>query len=209
MSFDTICNIIRVSWCITKRTTLHIVFYGVYFMNIKTARLVMAPINEVSLTYIAKYLKDISLSVLIPKNVSKHHIKKFLSFNEKVKLFNSLGYFSIHLKQNFEIVGLIHIVPRYISQDLVNELGYLISEKYRNNNFAIEAIFSMVDFVFSKTNISRIYSLIDENNLVSKHILECKMKFDFVSMIIDSNAFKLVYKLDKTKFKCYKSFNDL
>lgn len=177
-------------------------------MNIETSRLLIKPIDRKSLIHISKYLKDLSLNTIIPKDLSNHHIKKFLASNEKIRLFNSLGYFSVHLKKTHEIIGLVSVIPRYLGETLVNELSYLISGKYQNNNFASEVILNVVNFIFSKTNIDSVCSLVDENNMPSIHILEDKMKFDFVNMIIDSNGFKSVYTLDKVKFRCaVKPFN--
>lgn len=170
-------------------------------MVIETPRLIVKPIDEVSLKNILKYINDIYLNTLIPKNASMYHIKKFLDLNNKIKSFNSLGYFSIALKKNLKYIGLISIIPRYINENLINELGYLISKEYQNNGFAIEVIFSVLDFIFSKTKIDKIYCLVEENNLISKYILENKMKFDFINVILDTNTFKNIYTLDKFKFK--------
>lgn len=170
-------------------------------MNLETKRLLIKPVDRESLVYIFKYLRDISLNTIVPID-SSYNIKKFLDFNEKIKLFNSLGYFSVFKKQNYEIIGLVSVVPKYLGENLINELGYLISRKYQNNNFASEVILNMLDFIFSNTNIEKIYSLVGEENKASKHILENKMKFDFLNVIFDSNGFKSIYTLDKLKFKC-------
>ena len=170
-------------------------------MVIETSRLIVKPIDEMSLKNILKYINDIYLNVPIPKNASMYHIKKFLALNNKIKSFNSLGYFSITLKKNLKPIGLISVIPRYINENLINELGYLISKEYQNNGFASEVIFNVLDFILSKTNMDKIYSLVEEDNLVSKYVLENKMKFDFVNVILDTNTFKNIYTLDKFKFK--------
>ena len=169
-------------------------------MIIETSRLIIKPIDETGLYSLINYINDISLNNLIPKNPSKYHINKFMKINNKIKSFNSLGYFSIILKQNYETVGLLSIIPRYINEVLINELGYLISKKYQNNGIATEIIFHSLKFIFSNTSIDKIYSLVEDKNVISKHILENKMKFDFVDVILDSNTFKNVYTLDKYKF---------
>lgn len=166
---------------------------------VETSRLILKPIDESSILTIINCLK-LSVNNLIPKNPTKYHINKFLCFNNKIKSFNSLGYFAVMLKHNLEIIGIISIIPRYINEFLVNELGYLISHKYRNNGIASEIIYGMLKFVFLNTNIDKIYSLVEENNSISKHILENKLKFDFINVILDSNTFKNVYTLDKFKF---------
>lgn len=171
-------------------------------MTIETSRLIIKSIDATSLSYVFKYLKDISLKIITPREPSSYHIKKFLAFNEKIKLFNSLGYFSVCLKHECKIIGLVSVVPRYLGEDLVNELSYLISEKYQNNSFASEVISKMLDFIFSNTNIQKIHSLVDEDNKISRHILQDKMKFDFVDTFLDSSCFKSIYALDKSKFKC-------
>lgn len=169
-------------------------------MIIETTRLILKPIDKISFINVISQLKDINLNIPLPKNPSNYHIEKFLKFNEKIKSFNSLGYFSITLKKNFNVIGLLSIIPRYISDNLVNELGYLISKKYENNGFASEVILNTLNFIFTKTNISRIYSLIDKNNNISKHILKNKLKFDFINVILDANTFKDLYTIDKFKF---------
>lgn len=169
-------------------------------MIIETSRLIIKPVDESILSSLINCISKIPLNNLIPKNPCSYHIKKFLNLNNKIKSFNSLGYFSIILKQNFETIGLLSIIPRYVDEVLINELGYLISKEYQNNGIASEIIFYALKFIFSNTNIDKIYSLVDNDNLVSKHILENKMKFDFVDVILDKNTFKNVYTLDKFKF---------
>ncbi len=169
-------------------------------MIIETSRLIIKSIDEMDLKNILNCISNIYLSIPIPKNASSYHIKKFLEFNNKIKSFNSLGYFSIHLKQTSKIIGLLSIIPRYIEENLINEIGYLISKEFRNNGFASEAVFNMLTYIFSKTNITKIYSLIEKNNLPSKHIIENKMKFDFFDVILDTTNFKNIYTLDKDVF---------
>lgn len=169
-------------------------------MTIETPRLIIKTIDKVNLGNIINQIRNIDLNIPIPKNPSEYHIKKFLNFNDKIRTFNSLGYFSINLKKNLKTIGLLSIIPRYLNEKLVNELGYLISKEYENKGFASEVIFGALNFVFSKTNIDKIYSLVDKNNLISKHILENKMKFDFIDVILDTNTFKNLYTIDKLKF---------
>lgn len=169
-------------------------------MNIETSRLIIKSIDDSSLNYIIKCIDNPYLNIPLPKQPSYYHKKKFLTFNAKIKTFNSLGYFEIILKKNLETIGMISIVPRYLNENLINELGYLIFEKYRNCGFAYEAILNILAFVFSKTDINSIYSLVDKGNLISKHILENKIRFDLVDIMIDKNNFKNLYTIDKNKF---------
>ena len=92
------------------------------------------------------------------------------------------------------------VIPRYVKENLINELGYLIAKDYRNNGFAYEVILNTLTFVFTKTDITSIYSLVERENIISKYILENKMKFDLIDVIIDKNNFKNIYTIDKTKF---------
>lgn len=169
-------------------------------MNIETSRLFIKPIDDLSLNCIIECIDYVSLNMPVPRNPSLYHRKKFLRFNEKIKTFNSLGYFSINLKKNLETIGVLSIIPRYVKENLINELGYLISKDYRNNGFAYEVILSTLTFVFTRTEITSVYSLVERENLVSRHILENKMNFDLVDVIIDKNSFKNIYTIDKTKF---------
>lgn len=169
-------------------------------MIIETTRLILKPIDKISFKNIIYQLNDIDLKIPLPKNPTNYHIEKFLKFNEKIKSFNSFGYFSITLKKNFHTIGLVSIIPRYLNDNLINELGYLVSQKYANKGFASEVVLNTLNFVFTKTNISKIYCLMDKNNTISKHILKNKLKFDFIDVILDANTFKDLYTIDKYKF---------
>ena len=169
-------------------------------MIINTSRLIIKPIDEKSLKNILKYVVDISLDIPLPKSASPYQIKKFLLFNEKIKKFNSLGYFVIILKENYKVIGLLSIIPKYLKENLINELGYSIIKDYRNRGFATEVIFNLLNCIFTKTNIKIIYSLIKKNNCISKHIIESKLEFNFENEILDTNVLKYVYSLEKSKF---------
>ena len=169
-------------------------------MNIETSRLFIKPVDDSSLNCIIECIDNVSLSMPVPKNPSSYHRKKFLKFNDKIRAFNSLGYFSINLKKNLETIGILSVIPRYVKENLINELGYLIAKDYRNNGFAYEVILNTLTFVFTKTDITSIYSLVERENIISKYILENKMKFDLIDVIIDKNNFKNIYTIDKTKF---------
>lgn len=168
-------------------------------MIIETSNLIIEPISEKGLKYILKNIDD-SCNIPIPKNASIYQIKKFIEFNNKIVCFNSIGYLYIRLKNNLDIVGLISIIPRYINQSLINELGYMTIEKYRKNGIMKEALYYTLKFIFNSTDIMELYSLIDKNNMISKHILENKMRFNFKGTFMDTNSFKDVYYLNKNVF---------
>lgn len=168
-------------------------------MIIETTNLIIDPISEKSLKYILKNM-DNSCNIPVPKNASIYQIKKFIEFNNKIVCFNSIGYLCIKLKDSLDIVGIISIIPRYINQKLINELGYLTIEKYRKNGLMKEALYYTLKFIFNSTDIKELYSLIDRNNVVSKHILENKMKFNFKGTFMDTTDFKDIYYLNKDIF---------
>lgn len=168
-------------------------------MIIETSNLLIEPICEKSLSYILKNI-DYTFSVPIPKHTSKYQIKKFIFNNDKIRCFNSLGYLVIKLKKDLIPIGFLSIIPRYINENLVNELGYFIIKHYRNNGFMCEAIFNILNYIFNNTNIDKIYSLIEDSNTISKHILENNMMFDFIGSLMDHNTLKRVYYIDKLDF---------
>lgn len=168
-------------------------------MTIETLNLIIKPICERSLTHILRNI-DTTFNMPIPRNASEYQIKKFISSNNKIVCFNSLGYLKIILKKELKVIGLLSIVPRYINEKLVNELGYWILKDYRNNGFMNEALFNTLDVVFKSTTINKIYSLTSKDNFISKHILENKIKFNFMGTLLDCNVFKDVYCIDKLDF---------
>ncbi|BAK80686.1 putative acetyltransferase [Candidatus Arthromitus sp. SFB-rat-Yit] len=106
----------------------------------------------------------------------------------------------IKLKKDLSPIGFISIIPRYIHENLINELGYFIIKYYRNNNFMKEAIFHTLNYVFNNTNIDKIYSLVEDSNSVSKHILLNIMMFNFIGSLPNCSKLTQVYYLTKSKF---------
>lgn len=172
-------------------------------MIIQTSNLLIEPICEKSLSYILKNI-DHELNMPIPRHASKYQIKKFISHNDKIRCFNSLGYFIIKLNNGLIPIGFLSIIPRYINENLINELGYFMIKHYRNNGFMCEAIFNTLNYIFNNTNINKIYSLVEDSNTISRHILENNMMFDFIGSLIDRNTLKRVYYINKLNFITYK-----
>lgn len=168
-------------------------------MIIETSNLIIEPICEKSLSYILKNI-DCDFNTLVPKNASQYQINKFILHNDKIRCFNSLGYFVIKLKKDLSTIGFISIIPRYIHENLINELGYFMIEYYRNNNFMKEAIFHTLNYVFNTTNIDKIYSLVEDSNLISKHILLNIMMFNFIGSLPNCSKLTQIYYLTKSKF---------
>ncbi len=168
-------------------------------MIIETSNLIIEPISKETLKNILNDMDNL-YNIPIPKHPSNYQIKKFLEFNNKIIYLNSIGYMSIKFKKTSDVVGLISIIPRYINDSLINELGYFTLKKYRKNGIISEAILGSLEFIFTKTTINKIYSLVDKNNKISTHILKNKLNFDFCGIFVDINSTKDVYYVNKEAF---------
>ena len=54
----------------------------------------------------------------------------------------------------------------------IAEIGYGISEKYRNNGYAAEAVKAVLEWTFNNPNVTSIEAETDSENAASKRVLE-------------------------------------
>ena len=74
-----------------------------------------------------------------------------------------------------------------LSADGIAEIGYGISEEYRNNGYATEAVKAVLDWAFAHQEVIAVEAETDPNNTASKRVLE-KCEFALNGVIGEEGA---------------------
>ena len=80
-----------------------------------------------------------------------------------------------------------------LSADGIAEIGYGISEEYRNNGYATEAVKAVLDWAFAHQEVIAVEAETDPNNTASKRVLE-KCEFALNGVIGEEGARSSVSK---------------
>ena len=120
------------------------------------------------------------------KEVLKYFLDKYLEDESELLLDKRINFcienkrylFSIELKENHEVIGMIlqcSVPDQYFNN---SEIGYAIGRKYWNHGYVTEAMKAMIDFVFSAGVNKVIASHIVGNNASKRVIEKCGMIFE-------------------------------
>ena len=112
---------------------------------------------------------------------AKNYIDKILTAGE-----DSVYAFAVMLSG--KVIGSISVTRKDNVHRYTGELGYFIAEKWWGRGIATEAVKKMCEFIFSKTNIMRIYAEPYATNEASCRVL-AKAGFTLEG-VLRNNAFK-------------------
>ena len=94
---------------------------------------------------------------------SRNYIKNIIQ--------NSLQYY-FAITYSDEFIGEIHVAKQNDILKYSGFLGYWLGEKYWSRGFMSEVLRVMNDFIFTETDINRIFCRVFANNLPSIRVLE-------------------------------------
>ena len=122
---------------------------------------------------IAKLANDISIAEYVPPvpyPYTLKHAEKWINHALKKQDGYDLG---ITLKETDELIGGIGIHKLGESNKYkVGEIGYWLGKKYRRKGYTKEAATLLIDYMFNKFGLRRIYAPVYSHNLASQMLLE-------------------------------------
>lgn len=95
--------------------------------------------------------------------------------------------------------------PMYLPGTNFIELGYRIKKSHWGRGLASEAAFGILKYFFENLNMNEIHSVVEPENPASIHIVENKLKFDFIKKEEFFGVPMNLYKMDKKKYGLYHS----
>ena len=133
---------------------------------------------------VLRYMKSsdshaIFLNINSDKEVLKYFIDKYVEDEANMTLDKTIDYcianarylFAIEIKETHEVIGMILQCSTASETFNFSEIGYAIGRKYWNNNYATEALYGMIRFLFDRGVHKVVVSHLVGNN-ASKRVIE-------------------------------------
>jgi [ribosomal protein S5]-alanine N-acetyltransferase len=90
-----------------------------------------------------------------------------------------LGTWAIFHKESGRLVGLCSLMPWTVDGDEEVEMAYVLAEEARGQGLGTELSRGVIKYGFEKLQLARIVSLIEPDNLLSRHVVEkAGMRFE-------------------------------
>jgi len=171
------------------------------FPEIKTDRLVLRKIEESDFDIILFLRSDKTVNKFIErpenrKTRNKTDAVKFIKeINENAKSNKSIAW-GITLKNNSKIVGTI-CLWNFSNDKKIAEIGYDLNPIFQKKGIMDEALKCVVNFGFSKLNLSKIEASTHKENESSIRLLK-KNRFQFIEYRKDEdNANNIIFEIEK------------
>ena len=90
-----------------------------------------------------------------------------------------LGTWAIVHKATGKLAGLCSLMPWTVDGVEEVEMAYVLAEEYRGQGLGTELSRGVIKYGFEKLGLSRIISLIEQDNMLSRHVVEkAGMRFE-------------------------------
>lgn len=109
---------------------------------------------------------------------------------------DDLGTWAIIHKETGKLVGLCSLMPWTVDGIEEVEMAYVLAEEYRGQGLGTELSRGVVKYAFEKLQLSRIISLIEPDNVLSRHVVE-KAGMQFEKEGHDETGPFMVYVIHK------------
>lgn len=136
---------------------------------IVTERLRLRTMTERDIPSLCEWMPDKNMYKYWGKGAGKTDKDPSLLFVTPEKSTKSF-HLGIEHRESGKIIGEIWIY--LIENDRMAKTAYRISEAYKGNDYATEALSSMVRFCFENTELQRIWSDVDVRNISSYRVME-------------------------------------
>jgi Acetyltransferases, including N-acetylases of ribosomal proteins len=95
--------------------------------------------------------------------------------------------YAVSLVENDKMIGIIELNKRGESAELLptREIGFVIDKKFRNQGYAKEAVKLLLEYGFSKLQLTEVWASTEKDNLSPQKLLE-------------TLAFKYMYEVNQT-----------
>ena len=136
---------------------------------IETERLLLRTMNKNDVADLKEWMSDVSLYEYWGKRPSKSEFYPELQFQKIRKPTKSFHWGIVHKKDN-KVIGELWVY--LIENNRMAKVACRISRAYQGNHFMEEALRSVVDFCFQKTELQRLWADVHIRNHASYKTLE-------------------------------------
>lgn len=136
---------------------------------IDTEHLILRTMDKNDIDDLKEWISDISLYEYWGKRPSKSEKNPELLFNKPEKATKSFHWGIVH-KQDSKVIGEIWIY--LIENNSMAKVAFRLSKHYQGNGLMSEALKSVIEFCFSKTELQKIWTDVHILNHASHKTLE-------------------------------------
>lgn len=137
--------------------------------TIQTERLILRPMRSEDVPNLKEWMADKELYAYWGKRPGKTDKNPALLFEKAEKPSKSF-YLGIEAKENRKVIGELWVY--LIENNRMAKIAIRFGKNYHGRGYATEAVNAMVDFCFENTELQRIWTDVDVNNIASCKVLE-------------------------------------
>ncbi|GAX46839.1 GNAT family N-acetyltransferase [Pseudolactococcus reticulitermitis] len=139
-------------------------------MITETERLYLREITQEDYPVIAKILQDDVAMFAYNGAFSDEAVAQW--FDNLMTQYQTRGFslWAVVLKENDQVIGQCGLTLQQVDNETVTEIGYLFDRDYWHQGYAIEAAQACKTYAFDVLGVSRVYSIIRDNNIASMNV---------------------------------------
>lgn len=137
--------------------------------TIQTERLILRPMRSEDIPDLKEWMADKELYAYWGKRPGKTDKNPALLFEKAEKPSKSF-HLGIEAKENRKVIGELWVY--LIENDRMAKIAIRFGKEYHGRGYATEAVNAMVGFCFENTELQRIWTDVDVNNIASCKVLE-------------------------------------
>jgi [ribosomal protein S5]-alanine N-acetyltransferase len=111
---------------------------------------------------------------------------------------DELGTWAIIIRETGKLMGLCSLMPWTVDGIEEVEMSYILAEEYRGKGLGTELSQAVIQYGFEKLKLTRIISLIEPENMLSRHVVE-KVGMRFEKEVRDETGSFVVYSIARYK----------
>lgn len=139
---------------------------------IRTERLTLREYTEDDFDAVYKMISDPVTMSHYPRPYDTRGAHRWIDWSIENYARTGLGWWAIELSDTGEFIGDCGITPQVIDGETLPELGYHIDKKYWRCGYGKEAARAVLDYVFSNTDHTVVYSYMTAENVASFSLAE-------------------------------------
>lgn len=137
--------------------------------TIQTERLILRPMRSEDIPDLKEWMADKELYAYWGKRPGRTDKNPALLFEKAEKPSKSF-HLGIESKENRKVIGELWVY--LIENDRMAKIAIRFGKEYHGRGYATEAVSAMVGFCFENTELQRIWTDVDVNNIASCKVLE-------------------------------------
>ena len=141
-------------------------------MVFETERLFTRELTKDDFQNLCRILQDPEVMYAYEHAFSDEEVTDWLERQQRRYAVDGFGLWAVILKETGEMIGQCGLTMQDWNGRMVPEIGYLFERAYWHCGYAIEAARGCKEYAFRSLKLSKVYSIIRDNNFPSQKVAE-------------------------------------